>query len=146
MGLVPVYLWSDSIAWLPYACSSADVRKLGFVVGVDEAGFFLNEQMPKLLEDVRTLRERRAKIMAHRGTHFTPEGVVAQIHAFLRDPPTADLKCWDQHQCGLPNTELRDMNPETPSQSAPERRQHKQQQKKKKKAKGKTPRRGKDEL
>jgi hypothetical protein len=88
MGLVPVYVYDD-ISWVPYA----DIfETFGFVAKL--------AHLPDLVKRIQqessqgALQKREQTIVAMRDSHFTPDGVMRQVHAFmLGGQHQSDLRC-----------------------------------------------------
>jgi hypothetical protein len=85
MGLIPVYIYND-IPWVPYANL---FESFGFIATLDE--------LPALVERLQQMthadfRQREARIVRYRDSHFSMPGVMHQIGLFMTGR-TGDLQC-----------------------------------------------------
>lgn len=93
MGRIPIFIYDD-IPWVPYLGTNISVETFGFLVGNATQGLVdIVHRLKNLTEE-----EYQSKLTAlrHVRPHFTYEGVLHQIDAFLRDPfgpHGGDLRC-----------------------------------------------------
>ena len=94
MGVIPLYIYDERGPFIPYKGTEADVGNLGYVTSFEAIGRVVAKEVMKLTED--DIRERRERILAFRGSHYTPKGAINQIKQWLQDPSdefASDVRC-----------------------------------------------------
>jgi len=99
MGLVPVHIYTD-IPWLPYI-DFLRREKLIIVKRFDEVFLWLRDEVlpcflaptPNSTWTFDKIHDMEQRILSFRDSHFSYEGAMKQIEAFIMDPSTSDLKC-----------------------------------------------------
>jgi len=90
MGRVPIHVYSDT-PWLPYEALYRD--SIGFATDLARLPALLRAlHVDRNASDAELARRERA-IGRLRSSHFSFEGVMAQVSAFMLTPHRADLQC-----------------------------------------------------
>jgi hypothetical protein len=87
MGRVPVHVYSD-IPWVPYA--ELFEASIGYITTFDECASLIDTLQKTLSLD--ELRERERHVLSLRESHFTAQGLMAQIQTFMQGSTTS-LRC-----------------------------------------------------
>jgi len=88
LGLIPVHVYRDlDIEWIPYRTL---FTKFGFSCSEKNVGQFV-ERIAAMSDT--ELEEREALIRRMHRSHFTQDGVVEQIEAFMTGNSSSDLEC-----------------------------------------------------
>jgi hypothetical protein len=88
MGLVPVHVYSD-IPWVPYA--DLFETSIGYIAKIDECASLIDTLQKTLSLD--ELRERERRVLSLKESHFSVQGIMAQIQTFMQGSGTTSLRC-----------------------------------------------------